>query len=380
MLHKTFDFEIKEVETRVLEFTGSTEKVDRDGEIIKADGWVLDNYQKNPVVLYGHDYSSLPVAKCIKAWVEGGKLKFRDEFPTADVYEFADTVYKLCKGGYLNTVSVGFIPLESENGKGDIRKIWTKQELLEHSIVAVPSNPDALRNAIDAGVITVKEFERITKPEETENYIRIPVEDSGKHKDHRIRTIDISAKEGIKALYCGECKVVLTYLFDKAKDWDMEKAKKWVEDHKKSVFIITDPNIEQFATVVPISWGGKANNKKPTQNEIKDELDYLTLMLDESGISEENKDLAIKLTEKILRLTGSDRPDEIKSPIRSYIEECYKSIGEHHDIHNKAFESQCKALKRAMRGIPSEELGISEISEISQLVKQSVREAFTGGK
>jgi len=55
---------------------------------------------------------------------------------------------------------------------------------------------------------------RLTKPETTENYIRIPV--SGGHKGHRIRTITISEEQGISALYCGTCKIVMTYLFDRS--------------------------------------------------------------------------------------------------------------------------------------------------------------------
>ena len=185
-LHKAFSFQVKDIGNRILEFTGSTETMDRDGEIIKADGWDLKNYKNNPVVLFGHDYGSLPVAKCVKAWVEGGKLKFQDQFPTADEYEYADTVYKLCKGGYLNTVSVGFIPLKSEPGKGECRKTFTHQELLEHSIVPVPSNPDALRNAVDAKLITVKELNAITKPKATQaeikdqiDYLEALIEEAG---------------------------------------------------------------------------------------------------------------------------------------------------------------------------------------------------------
>jgi len=71
------------------------------------------------------------------------------------------------------------------------------------------------------------------KVEVTENYVRVPA-DSGDHEGHRIRTIDISTEKGIKALYCGECEVIVTYLFDKDK-WDVAKAKQWVADHNKSV-------------------------------------------------------------------------------------------------------------------------------------------------
>jgi len=83
-----------------------------------------------------------------------------------------------------------------------------------------------------------KSREVITRPEETEDYIRIPVAD--KKESDTVRTIDISASEGIKALYAIERKLILTYLFSKAKGWTMEKAKKWVADNKKDVSKITE--------------------------------------------------------------------------------------------------------------------------------------------
>jgi len=65
-------------------------------------------------------------------------------------------------------------------------------------------------------------------PEETDKYIRIPVVECD-----ITATIDISKDEGIKALYCGKEKKVATYLFLKEKGWTMEKAKKWVKEHKE---------------------------------------------------------------------------------------------------------------------------------------------------
>lgn len=66
-------------------------------------------------------------------------------------------------------------------------------------------------------------------PETTENYHRIPV--SSGHGSHDIKTITIDSDKGIKALYCTDCKEVVTYLFDVDK-WTMEEAKDWVESHK----------------------------------------------------------------------------------------------------------------------------------------------------
>ncbi len=68
-------------------------------------------------------------------------------------------------------------------------------------------------------------------PEITERYIRIP---NPKHKcdSKNLRTIDISRKKGIKALYCLDHRKIKTYLFDKEK-WTMTEAKKWVEENAK---------------------------------------------------------------------------------------------------------------------------------------------------
>jgi len=65
-------------------------------------------------------------------------------------------------------------------------------------------------------------------PEETDKYIRIPVEECD-----ITATIVIDKDEGIKALYCGKEKKVATYLFEKDKGWTMTKAEKWVKDHKE---------------------------------------------------------------------------------------------------------------------------------------------------
>jgi len=137
-----------------LELTASDESLDRDGDIIRAKGWDLKNFKKNPVILYAHDYSSLPVARAEKVWVEDGKLKSIIDFaPTQD----AQDICTLYEGGYLNAFSVGFVPLQfkdlpSEDASKFPGREFTKQELLEISCVPVPSNPAAVQNAMSKGL------------------------------------------------------------------------------------------------------------------------------------------------------------------------------------------------------------------------------------
>lgn len=136
-------------------FAISTGAVDRERDTVAVDGWQLDNYRKNPVVLWAHDYGGLPVGRAESVIARSGQLVARMEFVPAEVYPFAETVRQLVDGGFLKATSVGFRPLENGWKFNDARGGYdfTKQELLEFSIVPVPANPEALVAAKDAGIV-----------------------------------------------------------------------------------------------------------------------------------------------------------------------------------------------------------------------------------
>jgi len=75
--------------------------------------------------------------------------------------------------------------------------------------------------------------------EEGEDYIRSGHRSPDDFEKDSFRTITISAEEGIKAVI-GKPKgkdttEVQSYLFAKDKDWTLEKAKAWFEQHKENV-------------------------------------------------------------------------------------------------------------------------------------------------
>lgn len=159
-IFRTITFKISEIneEDRSFLAVASDNSTDRHGENILQDGWDLENFVKNPVVPWGHDYYMPPAAKATEIGMKDGKLMFRPKFPTieelssnpdkpSDWALFVDTIYNMYKGGYLRAFSVGFIPKEMD---GDT---FVKQELLEVSAVTVPSNPNALALAFKEGVI-----------------------------------------------------------------------------------------------------------------------------------------------------------------------------------------------------------------------------------
>lgn len=140
----------------IVDFISSDESLDRYNEIISANGWVLDSYVKNPVFQDSHDYSTIlrTIGKATVTQVRDGKLFQRIQF-AVNANPLAKIAYALYKGGFLNAVSVGFVPLKWQNGDsttGFTRK-YTKQVLLETSAVAIPANPNALQLAYDTGAI-----------------------------------------------------------------------------------------------------------------------------------------------------------------------------------------------------------------------------------
>lgn len=123
----------------------SSGNVDRQGEIVKADGWDTTNFMKNPVVLWAHDYSALPIGIITRTYVEGNNLCGEGKFASGEANPFAQQVRKLYDMGIVRAVSVGFIPTAYDRATSTS----LKQELLELSFVPVPANADAIRLSYD---------------------------------------------------------------------------------------------------------------------------------------------------------------------------------------------------------------------------------------
>lgn len=158
-IRASFDTEVKaDGDTRTLTFTISTANVDRMGDTIAVEGWKLDAFRKNPVVLWAHDAQSLPVARATKVWIESGKLMAAAEFTPSGLARFNDTVFEMLKGGFLSATSVGFAPLKYAFTDDPQRRFgidFLEQELLEFSVVPVPANAEALIQARAAGLDVV---------------------------------------------------------------------------------------------------------------------------------------------------------------------------------------------------------------------------------
>ncbi len=140
----------------IIDFRSSDASLDRYNETITVSGWKLDNYRKNPVVQNAHSYYSLSdtIGKSIITEIQADYLFQRVQFAVEE-NPMAKLAYGLYKGGFLNAVSVGFVPIRWENGNAEAgyRRKYLEQELLEVSAVSIPANPNALQLGLKAGAI-----------------------------------------------------------------------------------------------------------------------------------------------------------------------------------------------------------------------------------
>lgn len=151
--------------TRTVEFVISNAARDRHRTVLNPAGWDLRNYERNGIVGYQHNVYGGDM--CVpdnpdnvigrgSAYLEGDNLIGRVTFEPADLNPLAEKVFRKVLFGSLRATSVGFQPLgtgkwgEGEEAKGQARETYyfAGQELLEWSIVNIPSNPTAAGRAM----------------------------------------------------------------------------------------------------------------------------------------------------------------------------------------------------------------------------------------
>jgi HK97 family phage prohead protease len=128
--------EIKQSENKVT-VVASDETLDRHGDVLPIDQWDISKFKGSPRMLVDHDHSvSSIVGKWDNVRMQGKQLLMDANFH--GITELSKAVQQMVNEGYLDTVSVGFIPHgpEKDGDRGSF-------ELIETSWVTVPANPNA---------------------------------------------------------------------------------------------------------------------------------------------------------------------------------------------------------------------------------------------
>ena len=158
MIHKSLNSPIEPIVggvTPTYRFIISTDDEDRDGDIIKQDGWELEEFSQNPIALLSHDHKQ-PIGRWsdlqTRARSKGGYETVATLTlapPVSDILKYANA---LVENGILSATSVGFGVKHFEkrkdaNGRPRKGMIVHKAVLREVSLVSVPANANAIRIA-----------------------------------------------------------------------------------------------------------------------------------------------------------------------------------------------------------------------------------------
>lgn len=156
-------------ETRTIPFILSTFTRDRHGTVLNQDNWKLENYRKNPLVGYQHNLSGglfkapdpdYIIGKDLNPHIEGtGSTKLLAglvQFEPASINPMAEKIFRKVLFGSLSQSSVAFLEVgQGKYGEGKEARgreaetyYFEGQELLEWSIVNIPSNPDAGKRSV----------------------------------------------------------------------------------------------------------------------------------------------------------------------------------------------------------------------------------------
>lgn len=127
------------------DFVISDGSLDRHGTRINPKGWELSAFKRNPIALFGHS-GGFPIGKWENLRVEGDRLLGRLVLAAKGSSARIDELISLVEQGILRAVSVGFSVLEY-GVAGKSQYDFERQELMEVSLVSVPSNTNALSMA-----------------------------------------------------------------------------------------------------------------------------------------------------------------------------------------------------------------------------------------
>lgn len=130
----------------------SDESLDRMGTIIRTNGFELENYLKNPVVLNGHGVHDIidVIGRASRTWTESDGLYQEWRF-ASQANPKAAIAAALYRGGFCRAASVRIIPkewIEGYPGKDPFRIMYLRHELTEVSACGVPLNPNTLARAL----------------------------------------------------------------------------------------------------------------------------------------------------------------------------------------------------------------------------------------
>lgn len=171
---------------------------DRGREVIVPSAWKLDNFEKNPIILFMHNHS-WPIGYCVEYKVEDNGLYYRASIGKPKAYGSLTECQTMCRQllaqGILRASSVGFLPLNLEyDEENDILR-YTEVELLEISLVSVPMQQGSLLDSVGPAAKNITTKSQVEVKKMTPEEIKAMMDGIAAVKDLCQKTYDAVTKE-----------------------------------------------------------------------------------------------------------------------------------------------------------------------------------------
>jgi len=189
MIRKEIYPEVKVEGKGLTTYVASDETLDKDGEVIRVNGFRFTRFKKHAPFVDSHDYSC--IEKCLGKVVHfevDGKGRLIEQVQWAiDVPEnrLAQLGWKMTEGGYLKAVSVGIDPVRYATKHDADAREWRKQlkqlglteesgiwrvlivqEQIELSACILSVNPNTLARAFKAQLLSESDIDFISSEHE----------------------------------------------------------------------------------------------------------------------------------------------------------------------------------------------------------------------
>jgi len=267
------DFKVKALEDGSVYLEGWANKavVDRGKDLIGKKAWNVENYKKNPIMLFNHDHSK-PIGKMLSVEAKDEGLYIKGRISNSKDPEIS-RIRDLVKEGILNSLSVGIMVSDEEQKDGV--NVIKSVELHECSVVAVPMNQDSqftvsaksmkgsLLDTLEliTGAVGFKDVEKCCHILHLENVVyhsvdeiagkladecKIPIEETKQFIRMKLKKTPPQIKEWITkaeeeaAIDPMDGKAVMTIVVPKASFASMEELQTWATDSGWKVDAITE--------------------------------------------------------------------------------------------------------------------------------------------
>jgi HK97 family phage prohead protease len=279
IFHIASTFKAKETDEGTLKISGmaSTSDKDRVGDVVLPSAWSkgLENYKKNPIILFNHDYSR-PIGRATNVSVSDKGLAV-----DANISKANAEMQQLIKDGVLSTFSVSFAVKDADYMEATDGYLIKDAELYEVSVVSIPCNQEAtfsLAKSFDSEDEYreyMKKFTTVPAEESAEDsaIVKASAGNMAEGEESPIKEIDMTPEELQKMLKEAASEAAKETAAALAKDQaDKAAAAEKAKQDAEAFDVRVKTSAEKIIEGIEARFAEKNANMESVVAELKDEL------------------------------------------------------------------------------------------------------------